>query len=86
MTISPNKSQVVYYRTKSANRTMFTFKCEHTELKIVDKYDYLGLVLSESLDYKVMAKTVSQAAGRALGVIIAKFNNAGGLPLNVFTK
>lgn len=86
MTISPTKSQVVHYRPKSVNRIMFTFKCGHTELKIVEKYVYLGLVLTEFLDYNVMAKTVSQAASRALGVIIAKFNNAGGLPLNVYMK
>ena len=50
------------------------------------QYVYLGLVLTEILDYSVMAKHVANSAGRALGLVISKFKSAGGLPFSVFTK
>jgi hypothetical protein len=50
------------------------------------KYYYLRLTLNEILDYKVTAKFVSQAAGRALGLLIAKFKAIGGMPFHVYTR
>ena len=34
---------------------------------------YLGLTLTEHLDYNVTAKIVAQSASRALGFLIAKY-------------
>ena len=67
-------------------RTTSIFSCGNDNVNICDKYVYLGLHLSEHLDYNIMAKYVSQSAGRALGLLIVKYKNAGGLPYNVFTK
>jgi hypothetical protein len=50
----------------------------------VDRYCYLGLVLAEQLDYSATAKSISQAASRALGLIISTFKLMGGLPFDVF--
>ncbi len=33
-----------------------------------------------------MAKVVSQSAGRALGLLIAKYKTIGGMPYDVYTK
>ena len=33
-----------------------------------------------------MTKHVANSAGRALGLVIAKFKSAGGLPFSTFTK
>jgi len=51
-----------------------------------DRYTYLGIVLTEHLDYNVTAKFVSQATGRALGLLIAKFRSIGGMPYHVYSK
>ena len=59
-------------RPKSTPKTNFTFTCGSNELKIADRYVYLGLTLTEFLDFTVLAKMVSQAAGRALGLLIMK--------------
>ena len=40
---------------------------------------YLGLVLTEHLDYSVMAKYVANSASKALGLVISKFKAASGL-------
>lgn len=74
----------------SRNRTWFTnfnvFKCGDSTLQIVDRYTYVGLLLSELLDFEMTAKFVAQSARRALGLLISKCKLAGRLPFNVYTK
>ena len=52
----------------------------------MDRYVYLGLLLTEHLDFDLTAKYVAQSASRALGRLISKCKLAGGFPYNVFTK
>ncbi len=47
----------------------YQFSCEDNVIETTDKYKYHGLTF---LDYTEMAKSVSKAASRALGVDIAK--------------
>jgi hypothetical protein len=42
--------------------------------------------LTEHLDYSITAKTVAQAAHRALGMLIAKTRVFGGIPYEAYTK
>ena len=86
MSINCKKSNVVHFRPPSVRRTSSLFRCGNENVILCDKYVYLGLHLSEHLDYNLMAKYVSQSAGRALGLLIVKYRNAGGLPYNVYTK
>lgn len=86
MTVNIDKSNVVHFRRPSVPKTDFVFKCGDNTLKIVDKYTYLGMLLTEHLDYELTAKNVAKSASRALGLLIAKCKLAGGLPYNVFTK
>ena len=62
------------------------FSFGNDAVNVIDRYTYLGVVLSEHLDYNIMAKCVAQSASRALGLFIAKCKNIGGVPYNVFTK
>ena len=50
------------------------------------KYTYLGLLLTEHLDYSETARAVAKSASRALGIVIAKCKANGGVPYNVFTQ
>lgn len=86
MRVNPSKSQVVHFRKSSTLRTNKIFTCGADKLEVVDSYKYLGLLLSEHLDYKLTVKTVVQSATRALGVLIAKSRAHGGLPYKVFSK
>ena len=70
----------------SMGRTNFNFKCGNGSLEIVDKYVYLGLLLTEHLEFEMTAKCVAQSASRALGLLISKRKLAGGLPYNVYTQ
>ena len=86
MSVNPKKSNVVHFRPNSEQRCDFEFKCRADEIATVDRYSYLGITLTEFLDYDITAKNIAQNASRALGLLIAKYKNMGGMPFDVFTK
>lgn len=86
MVVNPDKSKVVHFRNPSVARTQESFSCGPLDIGITPQYKYLGLTLTEHLDYTVTATDVATAAGRALGCLIAKSKTYGGLPFNCFTK
>ena len=86
MKINYDKTQIVHFRPDSRPRSASLFVCGDKTVQLTDKYKYLGLIFTEHLNYDVMAKTVSDAANRALGLLIAKFKMYGGMPFDVFTK
>ena len=86
MTVNMAKSNVVHFRPKSLSKTDAMFSCGDGIISVADRYTYLGVVLSEHLDYNIMVKHVAQSASRALGLLIAKCKTIGGVPYNVFTK
>ena len=86
MFVNNSKSNIVHFRPKSVSRSDYMFKCGTSNIEYASRYMYLGIMLDEYLDYNVTSKCVAQSAGRALGLLIAKFKNAGGLPYEVYTK
>jgi len=86
MNINTTKSNIVHFRKPSVDRTNFIFTCGGATIDTVDSYVYLGVLLTEYLDYSKTAKYVAQSASRALGLVIAKCKSAGGYTFNVFTK
>jgi hypothetical protein len=86
MTVNSDKSNVVHFRPTSVDRTVETFTCGDEVIQIVEAYRYLGLILTEHLDYNTMAKNVAASAGRALGLVIAKYKSFGSLPFGTYTK
>ena len=84
--INEQKSNIVHFRPLSVTQTGYNFKCGDKFLKLVSQYTYLGILLTEKLDYNKMANHVSKAANRALGLVIAKSKSLGGLPFSTFTK
>ena len=86
MVINGTKSNIVHFRTPSVPRTDTVFTIGDVNLDVVESYKYLGLILSEFLDFSKTAKAVAKSAHRALGLIIAKAKSFGGLPYNVFYK
>jgi len=86
MMVNASKSNVVHFRPCSVERSNYVFVCGQTAIEYASKYMYLGILLTEHLDFSLTAKCVAQSAGRALGLLIAKFRNCGGLPYDVYTK
>ena len=86
MSVNTAKSNIIHFRQKSVQRTDTIFSFGDSTIELIDQYTYLGVVLSEHLDYDVMVKFVAQSASRALGLVIAKCKFIGGVPYNVFSK
>ncbi len=86
LSINFNKSKVIHFRTPSTSRTVYEFQSGNSTVDIVNQYKYLGLILTEHLDYQRMAKVVAQSASRALGLLISKDKAAGGMPFECYTK
>jgi len=86
MTVNSTKSNIVHFRNPAVNKTDFQFKGGDIALSVVEKYTYLGILLTEHLDFNITAKHVAQSASRALGLLISKCKLVGGVPYNVFTK
>jgi hypothetical protein len=81
-----NKSHVVHYRKNRNSKTDCKFFLCNEELKLVDRYKYLGVVLQEHLDFTATSEILAGAGGRALGSLLNKYKKLNGLSYNVFTK
>ena len=66
MTINEEKSNVIHFKPNSVNRIENVFTCGDKRLKTVDRYKYLGLLMTDHLNYEEMAKHVANSASRAL--------------------
>ncbi len=74
MKINESKTNIVHFRNKGTHCTNVCFKLGKNVLNKVEKYKYLGVILNE-YDTKCTAKILSEAAGRALGAVIAKIRH-----------
>ena len=70
MIVNGNKSKIVHFRNPSVRKTDFTFRCGNDVLETIDKYTYLGLLLSEHLDFDLTAKHVAQSASLMIQMMI----------------
>ena len=86
LSINASKSNIVHLPNPFVPRSSFVFKVNEEIIAYATHYKYLGLVLSKHLDYALTAKIVAESANRALGLLIAKTKDVGGLQYDVFTK
>ncbi len=86
MTANVDKTTVVHFRPLSILRMDTRFTCSNSDIHIVDRYKYLGLILSEHLDYHFTTTMVAQAASQVLGLLIAKDKAHGGMPFICYSK
>jgi hypothetical protein len=87
MSVNVDKTKVVHFKCGPATpRSAGPFLYGETELEVVERYRYLGVVLTEHLDLSITAKCIAQSAQRALGLLIAKGRAHGGFPFDVYTK
>ncbi len=86
MKINSEKTNIVHFRKRSQAKSQYQFRCSGSDLDTVSAYKYLGCVLNEFLDFSVTANVLAGAASRALGAVISKYHQAGGLTHKVFKK
>ncbi len=71
--VNIGKTIEVHFRNKRKKKTNFNFKFDGVSLDIVEKYKYLGNIVNQHLDFKVISTVLAGATGRALGSVISKF-------------
>jgi hypothetical protein len=86
MKVNIQKSQIMHFRATRKKGTNFMFRYGKSVLKKVDSYKYLGFIIDKNLKMLQGLKSLSDAAGRALGGIIAKFRLLKGLGYDTYTK
>ena len=84
--INVMKSKVVNFRRRNTPRTTCQFKISNEVLETVEKYKYLGIVLTELLDYNVTIDHLVNSASRALGSVIGKTKSNQYLGYASYTK
>ncbi len=67
MKVNVDKTKVMYFRGKNTKVTNTVFRCGDNNVELVTQYKYLGLLLIETLDYKVTASMIAKSAACALG-------------------
>jgi hypothetical protein len=83
--VNYDKSNILHFRNQSRIVTSNDFHIGDNTIEIVTQYNYLGLVITEFLDYNIMAKAVAMSASRTLGLLIAKCKFNGDFIFNTYT-
>lgn len=86
MSVNLEKSNILHFRPPSVEVSRHTFLFGKDNLTTASEYRYLGLVITDHLDFNVTAKIVAKSASRALGLLIAKSKAFGGFRYSTFTK
>jgi len=86
MELNQDKTKIIHFRPKTAKITSYKFTCGSIDLNSCSKYKYLGMYFNEFMDDCEIVKDVAKSASRALGGVICKFKNTGGLHYGTFTK
>ena len=86
MRVNVDKTKIVHFRKETQQKTEFEFKFHAEKVDKVDSYRYLGLELSDKLDFSHSVNVLSSGGGKALGNLIFRHKNAHGLPYSVYTK
>ncbi len=86
--INPAKSNVVHFRNPPKAQTghKFTLGNNGKELKVVESYKYLGVIIDQYLTFSKATDVLSNAAGRALGGMINKYKSMKEMGYNTYSK
>ena len=74
-----DKTNIVHFRKPSVQCTSFPYTLGSEYVKYADCYRYLGLTISEHLDYTVGTTILNKASSKALGRVTSKFLVLNGL-------
>ncbi len=73
MSVNIDKTNVVHFRRDpSIPCTEAVFTLVDEGVQVVDRYRYLGMLLTQFMDLNITVRYVTQAAQRALGMLVAK--------------
>ena len=80
-----DKTKIIHFKPTKTNRTLARFYLEGSLIEKTDSYTYLGILLTEHLDFKRTADQLSKGGGRASSKVISIHFQSKGLPWNILT-
>ena len=86
LAVNINKTKVMHCRKASMALTDPTFSIGDQNIDITSTYRYLGLDISEHMDYSIGVNTLANASSRAFGALLAKSYSVGGFNYATYTK
>ena len=86
LSININKTKIIHFRSKSHIRSNYIFRCNNNIVDYCDSYKYLGVWMDEFLTFTINATAIAKCASRALGALMSKVANTGGMTHKVYTK
>ncbi|CAC5399200.1 unnamed protein product [Mytilus coruscus] len=83
LNVNIKTTKTMHVRKASSSRSDVVFRLGQKELDYVEKYRYLGLTLSENIDFKVSVNELSSVASRSLGSSTSKFLHMGNMDFEI---
>ena len=83
---NPKKSNAVHFRPHCHAKPSHEFKYGDEDVFTVSRYEYLGIIFDEFLDFNTTACILTDSAGRALGNIFSKYKMNKGFGYGTYTK
>jgi hypothetical protein len=80
LSLNRDKTSVIVFRPRNKELQNLSFKCGNVPIGIVAEYKYLGILLTEHLEWNKTVSALAASASRALGLVIAKAKSFGGFP------
>ncbi|CAG2250137.1 unnamed protein product [Mytilus edulis] len=84
--VNTDKTKVMHVRKASKAESEFRFYFNDMVLEIVPKYRYLGLVITNHLDFKESVDELVSAGSRSLGSLTSKYYEMDGMDYATYTK
>ena len=80
MSLNIGKTKVIHFRKRNKNKmsSEYCFLFNNGEVKYTEQYKYLGLLLTEHLEWE---KEIYRKANRALALLNQRARSCGGLHL-----
>ncbi|CAG2208135.1 unnamed protein product [Mytilus edulis] len=84
--VNTDKTKIMHVRKASKPKNDYEFQLNNMTLETVSKYRYLGLVITENLDYKETTNELVSSGSRSLGSLVSKYYAMDGMDFDTYTK
>ena len=86
LSVNLEKTKIIHFRKSSTARTEFLFTLDTHPVDLETQYRYLGLDLSETLDFTHGVSILTKSASKALGKVTSKYFSINGLSHTVYKR
>ncbi|CAG2187145.1 unnamed protein product [Mytilus edulis] len=86
LNVNIDKTKVLHVRKATVARSEFVFKIGDKIVDYTSQYRYLGLTVSETLDYNISVNELITGSSRALGSLVSKYYSTDGFDYDTYTK